>query len=202
VIVPAPPYDPQHFVRVKETITLTLKNLRPHSLATVSFDLYVLKSWDGNNPNSGPPRDHNQVRYMLGTLQVEALAKAVERYKEDCGEYPDVRDGFNGLILDPGVEGWRGPYLKEVPLDPWHRPYVYLRSADSTPEILSYGADRKPGGEFFDADISSRNMRHSMPHSPFEIRARRLLIGIWIGAWFCLIGSLLVLRRTSRRHRG
>jgi general secretion pathway protein G len=149
-----------------------------------------------------PPRDHNQVRYMLGTLQVEALAKAVERYKEDCGEYPDVRDGFNGLILDPGVEGWRGPYLKEVPLDPWHRPYVYLRSADSTPEILSYGADRKPGGEFFDADISSRNVRHSMPHSPFEIRARRLLIGIWIGAWFCLIGSLLVLRRTSRRHRG
>jgi len=56
VIVAAPPYDPQHFVRVSETVTLTLTNLKPHSLVTVSFDLYVLKSWDGNNPNYGPDR--------------------------------------------------------------------------------------------------------------------------------------------------
>src|SRR5260370_1425938 len=56
VIVPAPPYDPQHFVRVDETITLTLRNLKPHSIATVTFDLYILKSWDGNNPNYGPDR--------------------------------------------------------------------------------------------------------------------------------------------------
>src|SRR5262249_23724 len=56
VIVAAPPYDPQHFVRVNETINLTLKNLKPHSLASVTFDLYILKSWDGNNPNYGPDR--------------------------------------------------------------------------------------------------------------------------------------------------
>src|SRR5689334_6789270 len=40
-IVAAPPYDPQHFVRVDETVTLTLTDLKPHSQATVSFDLYV-----------------------------------------------------------------------------------------------------------------------------------------------------------------
>lgn len=55
-ILTAPPYDPQHFVRVDETITLTLRDLKPHSEATVSFDLYILKSWDGNNPNYGPDR--------------------------------------------------------------------------------------------------------------------------------------------------
>src|SRR5262249_22001793 len=55
-IVTAPPYDPQHFVRVDETVTLTLNDLSPHSSATLSFDLYVLKSWDGNNPNYGPDR--------------------------------------------------------------------------------------------------------------------------------------------------
>src|SRR5260370_20147254 len=55
-MVTAPPYDPQHFVRVDETITLTLQKLKPHSQATVSFDLYILKSWDGNNPNYGPDR--------------------------------------------------------------------------------------------------------------------------------------------------
>jgi hypothetical protein len=43
-------------VRVDETVTLTLRNLKPHSVATVTFDLYILKSWDGNNPNYGPDR--------------------------------------------------------------------------------------------------------------------------------------------------
>ncbi len=55
-ILTAPPFDPQHFVRLDETVTLTLRNLKPHRVATVTFDLYTLKSWDGNNPNYGPDR--------------------------------------------------------------------------------------------------------------------------------------------------
>lgn len=55
-IVTKPPHDPLHFVRVDETITLTLRNLEPHTRASVSFDLYILKSWDGNNLNYGPDR--------------------------------------------------------------------------------------------------------------------------------------------------
>ena len=55
-IVTAPPYDPQHFVRVDETVTLTLHDLKPHTLVTVAFDLYILKSWDGNNQTYGPDR--------------------------------------------------------------------------------------------------------------------------------------------------
>jgi len=56
VIVAASPYDPQHFVRVDETVTLTLRDLKPHTFMTVAFDLYILKSWDGNNPTYGPDR--------------------------------------------------------------------------------------------------------------------------------------------------
>jgi hypothetical protein len=56
VLVAAPPYDSQHFVRVDETVTLTLRDLKPHTLMTVSFDLYILKSWDGDNPTYGPDR--------------------------------------------------------------------------------------------------------------------------------------------------
>jgi len=55
-LVTAPPYDPKHFVRVSETVTLTLRDLKPHTFATVAFDLYILKSWDGNNPIYGPDR--------------------------------------------------------------------------------------------------------------------------------------------------
>jgi uncharacterized protein (TIGR03437 family) len=56
VIVGAPPYDPQHFVTVEASITLTLRDLKPHTFVTVAFDLYVLKSWDGNNRTYGPDR--------------------------------------------------------------------------------------------------------------------------------------------------
>jgi hypothetical protein len=55
-VVTAPPYDSKHFVRVDETVTLTLRDLKPHTFATITFDLYVLKSWDGNNPTYGPDR--------------------------------------------------------------------------------------------------------------------------------------------------
>lgn len=150
-----------------------------------------------------PVRDHNRGRYILGIVQVKAIAKAVERYRADCGVYPSASKGLNALIIDQGVKSWRGPYLKEMPLDPWHKPYIYLRSADSeSPEIVSYGADRKPGGEFFDADISSRNLQHSIPESPIEVKANRILLGIWMGAWICLIGSLLALRGTPGLQKG
>jgi hypothetical protein len=61
-VVTAAPYDPKHFVRVNETVTLTLRDLKPHRFVTVTFDLYVLKSWDGNNPNYGPDRWSLSVR--------------------------------------------------------------------------------------------------------------------------------------------
>jgi hypothetical protein len=62
VIVAARPYDPAHFVQVDETVTLTLRDLKPHATATLEFDLYILKSWDGNNPNYGPDRWSLRVR--------------------------------------------------------------------------------------------------------------------------------------------
>jgi len=56
VLVGAPPYDPRHFVTVEESVTLTLRDLKPHTFVTVAFDLYILKSWDGNNRTYGPDR--------------------------------------------------------------------------------------------------------------------------------------------------
>ncbi len=44
VILKAPPYDSQHFVRVDESINLSLTGLKTHTSLTLAFDLYVLKS--------------------------------------------------------------------------------------------------------------------------------------------------------------
>ena len=51
-----PRLDPTARTRVKQTVRLTLKELAPHTRATVSFDLLILKSWDGSSPRYGPDR--------------------------------------------------------------------------------------------------------------------------------------------------
>ena len=51
-----PALDPTAQTRVDQTIRLHLDKLPPHSSATVSFDLLILKSWDGDSPRFGPDR--------------------------------------------------------------------------------------------------------------------------------------------------
>jgi hypothetical protein len=42
--------------RVDQTVRLALHDLPPHGAIELSFDLYILKSWDGNSPQYGPDR--------------------------------------------------------------------------------------------------------------------------------------------------
>ena len=37
-----------------QTVTLSLEKLPPHKLVKVSFDLLIIRSWDGNSPQAGP----------------------------------------------------------------------------------------------------------------------------------------------------
>jgi formylglycine-generating enzyme required for sulfatase activity len=51
------PGDPGwNHTRVNQTVSLALSNLPPHEELTVTFDLYVIRSWDGNSPTYGPDR--------------------------------------------------------------------------------------------------------------------------------------------------
>jgi general secretion pathway protein G len=94
--------------------------------------------------------------------QIEMLGTALDAYRLDNGAYPNTQQGLVALWEKPSVDAppnWRAPYLrKPVPLDPWGRPYVYLFPGQQNPQgydLVSYGADGKPGGQGDDADISS-----------------------------------------------
>lgn len=95
--------------------------------------------------------------------QIEMLAAALDAYRLDNGRYPSTAQGLQALRSRPSGEpvarNWRGPYLrKDVPLDPWGAAYVYRSPGEVNPngfDLLSYGADGRPGGEGDDADITS-----------------------------------------------
>jgi general secretion pathway protein G len=95
--------------------------------------------------------------------QIEMLGTALDAYRLDNGTYPTTEQGLEALqvqsTMEPVPTNWRGPYMrKDVPNDPWGRPYIYKSPGEVNPtgyDLLSYGADGKPGGEGDDADITS-----------------------------------------------
>ena len=95
--------------------------------------------------------------------QIELLGAALDAYRLDNDGYPSNEQGLEALrrepLSEPRPRAWRGPYLrKDVPLDPWNRPYVYRSpgtSGDWGYEIVSYGRDGAEGGRGEDADVAS-----------------------------------------------
>ena len=95
--------------------------------------------------------------------QVELLGAALDAYRLDNDVYPTEAQGLESLrrqpLAEPRPRNWRGPYLrKDVPQDPWGRPYAYRSPGVANPggyDLVSYGRDGKEGGQGEDADIRS-----------------------------------------------
>lgn len=95
----------------------------------------------------------DRARVNLAKAQVQTLAEKVHQFEMDTGRLPSA---LNDLVVQPGdASGWLGPYAKEGELrDPWNTPYEFRAPGDGQPfEIVSFGADRKPGGDSVNADI-------------------------------------------------
>lgn len=105
----------------------------------------------------------DEAKVVRAKSDVQALSTAVKLFKKDTGRYPRQDEGLKALIEKPGdVEDWKG-YLegrRAVPKDPWGKEYQYFLAEGGFPpfEIVSYGADGKPGGEDDAADITSADL--------------------------------------------
>jgi general secretion pathway protein G len=103
------------------------------------------------------------AREVTARTQIEMLGSALDAYRLDNGRYPSTEQGLAALwqapVTEPRAASWRGPYLrKAVPVDPWGAPYVYRAPGTQSGtgyDLLSLGADGKPGGEGEAADITS-----------------------------------------------
>ena len=100
-----------------------------------------------------------KTRPGFAKFQINNFMDALGKFKLTTGIYPSTEMGLQALrVRPPNVPNWDGPYLgKDVPLDPWNRPYQYKYPGDhgDEPEIVCLGADGQPGGEGLNADIVS-----------------------------------------------
>jgi general secretion pathway protein G len=105
----------------------------------------------------------DEAKQTKARVQIENLSSALKMYKIDNGAFPTTEQGLEALVAQPQSgnipKKWKkGGYLakKQVPLDPWDNPYVYLSpGVNDDFDISSYGADGTPGGEGIDKDINS-----------------------------------------------
>ena len=108
-------------------------------------------------------RNVGTARDATARSQIELLGAALDSYRLDNGRYPTTAQGLATLRMAPTVHplpnNWQGPYLrKEVPLDPWRNPYVFVSPGAVNPtgyDLLSLGADGVLGGEGEDGDVVS-----------------------------------------------
>lgn len=98
-----------------------------------------------------------QARVETARIQLSAITTALELYALDNGSYPPQQTGLVALVTaPPGMQRWRGPYLKKADglRDPWGRPYGYrIPGRQSAFEIFTLGRDNATGGKGEDQDV-------------------------------------------------
>lgn len=103
----------------------------------------------------------DEARVVAARQDIASIMQALKLYKLDNRHYPSSAQGLQALVQRPTVApvpgNWK-PYLERLPADPWGTPYQYLNPGlHGDVDVMSLGADTRPGGNDFDADIGSWN---------------------------------------------
>ncbi len=143
-------------------VTMTTRHTRRRSRGFTLIEMMVVMVIIGLLMALVGPRfirQEEKASKGAARAQIEMLGTALDTLRLDVGRYPTTQEGLAALRQRPfGMDRWDGPYLKkDVPLDPWGRPYQYRSPGeDGRPyDLYSYGADGGPGGEGDSRDIAS-----------------------------------------------
>ncbi len=89
----------------------------------------------------------NKAKVKTACINLKIIKNTLDLYRLDKFKYPSNEEGLNILIQEKLIK-------EEKHLDdPWSTPYQY-KNEDGQVLLSSLGADKKVGGEGFDADIT------------------------------------------------
>ena len=100
--------------------------------------------------------------FQVMRTEIGVVREAVELFYLDNDFYPSsVEDLVKKPTTGREVKKWpENGYLDRVPVDPWRNEYIYIAPATDGPfEIISLGRDGAEGGEGYDRDIRSSDLR-------------------------------------------
>ena len=92
-----------------------------------------------------------QARQASAVTQIANFSTALDAFEVDNGYYPKGKSGLNDLVVAPrDAQNWKGPYLKEIPNDPWGKPYIYQAPGKhnaTSYDLASMGLDGRENTE-------------------------------------------------------
>jgi general secretion pathway protein G len=95
-------------------------------------------------------------RISAAKMQMASFRNSLNTYEIDTGKFPTTDQGLQALVDTPAttLKGWKGPYLKSIPADPWGNKYIYRFPSATNPkdfDLICMGPD---GQEGTDDDIT------------------------------------------------
>ena len=93
-----------------------------------------------------------QARATATQTQIASFSTALDAFEVDNGYYPKGKSGLVDLVQKPqDAQNWHGPYLKEIPQDPWGHDYIYecpgKHNSSSSYDLTSAGPDGRTGDD-------------------------------------------------------
>lgn len=89
-----------------------------------------------------------QAKQSRAKADIASIGVAAGLYELDMGNYPDTLEAL--VSNTAGNADWKGPYLDDVPTDPWARPYQYQSPGQHNPnkfDLSSLGRDGTVSGD-------------------------------------------------------
>ena len=103
----------------------------------------------------------NEARVIAAKQDISSIVQALKLYRLDNSRYPTTEQGLFALVAKPTSEpipqNWKpNGYVDRLPKDPWGFAYQYSNPGTRAEiDVFSLGADNKPGGTGFDADLGN-----------------------------------------------
>lgn len=103
----------------------------------------------------------DEARVIAAKQDINSIVQALKLYRLDIGRYPTTEQGLSALVAKPTTEpipqNWKpNGYVDRLPKDPWGFAYQYSNPGTRGEiDVFSLGADNKPGGTGFDADLGN-----------------------------------------------
>lgn len=91
-----------------------------------------------------------QARITAAQTQIASFETSLDAFEVDNGYYPKGTDGLQELVeQSDDAKNWHGPYVKDIPLDPWGNAYLYEypgKHNTNSYDLMSMGPDGQTGG--------------------------------------------------------
>ncbi|SRR5258708_1626707 len=76
----------------------------------------------------------------------DSMKTPLTAYRIRMGDYPSTAEGLQALVTAPAnkADRWTGPYVENLPADPWGRPYQYRYPGTKNKgsyDLFSFGPD-------------------------------------------------------------